>query len=394
MRLVMSWELPFVSSLELGFLAVLLMITFASMLLCLRQPRFRQALVTPCIVAALWSFTSSRCGVCPAGRPGTFPESWPWIEVPSHADNWTTVPRLAWDVSSVVSWNEIYAQQLPVILDGAVAASVRTGKWTPEQLAERFRTREDAEELWDLDLGNPEQEGANQVQCTLPDLLDRLQDENWHGRLLEQKPYLRETHIDALFEEPEVRSAIERLMPGRCQSFDLPGGADKSMASVMAHWWIGPGGVRSGLHYDPNSINVLHTLHGTKSVWLFPPSETWRLYPTYRWDMGGVDSAVDPFKPSEAYPLYAEARRISARVHPGDALVIPSGWWHYVQVDETSVGFSARIVPTCELISFWDVFLTGTLKHLGLFELFGVPSIDDASILTREVVNACRPPSS
>ncbi len=85
---------------------------------------------------------------------------------------------------------------------------------------------------------------------------------------------------------------------------------------------------------------LLHQIHGRKKVRLFSPAETPHLYPnaerrTQIPDFDRVD--VDRF------PLVTGATAYEGVLEPGDALYLPSYWWHEIRVDEPSVsiGFHA-----------------------------------------------------
>ena len=49
--------------------------------------------------------------------------------------------------------------------------------------------------------------------------------------------------------------------------------------SAEAVFWMGPAGASTGLHYDDDSMAVLHQFVGEKRVWLYPPECTPYLYP-------------------------------------------------------------------------------------------------------------------
>ena len=89
---------------------------------------------------------------------------------------------------------------------------------------------------------------------------------------------------------------------------------------------------------------------------LFAPADTPLLYPIAGagggGDAGGGDattaqgnvSAVDVEAPDlDAHPLFAGARAWDAVLGPGDVLVIPARWWHYV-----------RSLTVSASINFWS----------------------------------------
>ena len=96
--------------------------------------------------------------------------------------------------------------------------------------------------------------------------------------------------------------------------------------------FVSDAGARSPLHFDQYD-NVFCQLRGRKRVWLAPPENLARPAATY----------------PVHHPLDAYARRDEAAVdgadavvlEAGDALVIPSHWWHAVQtLDDDTVSLN------------------------------------------------------
>uniref|UniRef100_A0A7S4IF80 JmjC domain-containing protein n=1 Tax=Odontella aurita TaxID=265563 RepID=A0A7S4IF80_9STRA len=112
------------------------------------------------------------------------------------------------------------------------------------------------------------------------------------------------------------------------------------------NFWMGPSGVTTPLHYDPLD-NLLLQFVGKKKVILFPKSETHGAghEQEVAWYYTGTDggqyntSAVDVEAPDLVrHPLFAEAPpAIECALSPGDALFIPSKWWHHVRSLDSSI---------------------------------------------------------
>ena len=106
---------------------------------------------------------------------------------------------------------------------------------------------------------------------------------------------------------------------------------DETIAATM---WIGSAG-KVAPHYDVHR-NVACVVAGRRRFTLYPPDQVANLYPgPIVGAPGGVPiSLVDIWDPDlERFPRYAEARDAACEVllEPGDAIFIPSLWWHAVE---------------------------------------------------------------
>lgn len=97
--------------------------------------------------------------------------------------------------------------------------------------------------------------------------------------------------------------------------------------------WIGNQS-KVAAHHDVLD-NVACVCVGTRQFTLFPPEQLANLYlgPIDMTPAGQQVSMVDPDEPDfERYPRYADALEAGqyAELEPGDAIYIPSMWWHQV----------------------------------------------------------------
>lgn len=135
-----------------------------------------------------------------------------------------------------------------------------------------------------------------------------------------------------------------------------------SLAFKRSDLWLG-GATLSTVHFD-NVENLFAQLVGDKEFLLFPPQDsnrlvdgrlrkayaTWRDGRFVRETQGISDEAVlnyaayDIHEPPEAYAEWAKKLRpTKVRVHQGEVLYLPFGWWHQVRGIPASSGLCASL---------------------------------------------------
>jgi hypoxia-inducible factor 1-alpha inhibitor (HIF hydroxylase) len=71
---------------------------------------------------------------------------------------------------------------------------------------------------------------------------------------------------------------------------------------------------------------------GRKQLLLFPPGQTYNLYPYPASHPMHAFAMVDVESPdTRTFPSFSRAAGIEAILEPGDALWLPSFYWHYVK---------------------------------------------------------------
>ena len=123
---------------------------------------------------------------------------------------------------------------------------------------------------------------------------------------------------------------VDQWMPGfrAHNDLELPG------EGALASFWLGSRS-RVSAHYDfPD--NIACVIAGERRFTLFPPEQIGNLYvgPVDRTPSGQAISLVDIANPDfERFPRFAEAlgQARQALLAPGDAIFIPSMWWHHVE---------------------------------------------------------------
>ncbi|MDN4501023.1 cupin-like domain-containing protein [Alteromonadaceae bacterium BrNp21-10] len=125
-------------------------------------------------------------------------------------------------------------------------------------------------------------------------------------------------------------TSIDHILPEFRQHNDIPPLADKPLISI----WLGNQS-RIAAHYDVTD-NVACCAVGQRRFTLFPPAQLDNLYigPLDFTPAGQPASLVDFHQPDfTRFPKFETALQHAqiAELNPGDALFIPSMWWHHVE---------------------------------------------------------------
>jgi hypothetical protein len=142
--------------------------------------------------------------------------------------------------------------------------------------------------------------------------------------------------VDQFSGDPEApaiyvgSSMLDHWFPGLAKELSLA----PSDASSLVSLWLGNRVVVSA-HFDfPD--NLACCIAGRRRFTLFPPEQLPNLY-VGPWDLtpaGQPISLVDLRAPDlERFPRFAEAADAALEVilEPGDAVFVPSMWWHHVE---------------------------------------------------------------
>ncbi|WP_062357230.1 cupin-like domain-containing protein [Pseudoxanthomonas mexicana] len=137
-------------------------------------------------------------------------------------------------------------------------------------------------------------------------------------------------------------TTIETWLPG----FHDANGLALEGRDPLASIWIG-NRTRIAAHQDVPD-NIACVVAGRRRVTLFPPDQLRNLYigPLDFTPAGQAVSLVDFSAPDlERFPRFAEAMRHAqvAELEPGDAVLIPSMWWHHME----------GLEPFNVLVNYW-----------------------------------------
>ncbi len=125
-------------------------------------------------------------------------------------------------------------------------------------------------------------------------------------------------------------TTVDACLPGFRAENDIEFGDIDPLASI----WLG-NRTRVAAHYDVPD-NIACCAVGRRRFILFPPSEVANLYPGPLdfTPAGQAISMVDFHQPDyEKHPGFGDALKKAqvAEMEPGDAIFIPSMWWHHVE---------------------------------------------------------------
>jgi hypothetical protein len=223
---------------------------------------------------------------------------------------------------------EVVEQEVPIVMRGLARDwnIVRAAQESPEAVVD-YMSRFESGRLTELAV-SPHAEGG---RLTYNDSLDGV-NFNWEQstfsaglkRILDRDPQAG----DPNFAFQSIR--IAEQLPGMEREVSSP----LLPPTIPATIWIGSH-VTVPTHFDEAS-NLAFVACGLRRFTLFPPDQVGNLY-VGRLDFtpaGQPVSLADPRAPDyDRFPRFEKAMEaaMSVELEPGDAIHIPSPWWHHVE---------------------------------------------------------------
>jgi hypothetical protein len=252
------------------------------------------------------------------------------------------VPKInARDLPYEVFLRDYVATNRPVVITDAAPGWGALQSWTPEYFKDKY--------------GSQTVEVTYGVKAQLGEVMDGV----LASTAEKPGPYLHKViihqHMPALLPDlaPENTYAFPMrycspLMPKR---FRRPDGYLKLLIG-------GVGGKFPLMHYDSDNAHAMITeIYGDKEFVLFAPEDTPYVYPH---ENSPGTSQIDDLDhvDLERFPDFPKATQYRVIIGPGEAMFVPSRWWHSARVVTTSVSVCTNMMHATN----WDGFVDLSCK--------------------------------
>jgi Cupin-like domain len=233
------------------------------------------------------------------------------------------IDRHDWTALGEKRFRTEYLQPMrPVVLRHAIDHWGAMGKWTPDYFRRTYATRRVT---------------VDGKEWALAELIERIEASSPEH----PAPYLRN---ELLRRWPEDAQADVAPMPACTRPNWLESRVFPSRQPLTyIELYIGGRGAKFPvLHYDGLHTHAfLMQLHGEKEYLALAPDQASYLYPSEKTAAQNISSIDDVEHPDRTrFPLFDGATGIRFKLHPGETLYVPSGWWHTARILSTSITVS------------------------------------------------------
>lgn len=232
-----------------------------------------------------------------------------------------TFPKIE-SLSPAEFYTRYYYGNRPVVIRGLMADWQALRLWTPDYFAREF--------------------GECKVEISSGRSTDPRYEENFdkHRTTILMKDYIAmineggETNDYYLAARNSLleQEAFKVLF----QHFKCPEGfLDPKSLRGRVKFWLGPKGTITPLHHDARNV-LLGQIYGRKRVQIIAPYDIEHVY-NERGDYSNVDlDNIDYDK----FPLMRDVSIIDVDLQPGEFILLPLGWWHWVKSLDISISLS------------------------------------------------------
>lgn len=234
----------------------------------------------------------------------------------------TAIPRVE-NISKEEFIEKYYKPQRPVLIEGLTKNWEAFHKWNLDYIKENA-----GDQIVPLYNNEPTKGKQNSAE---PATKMKMQD---YIELIKTKP----TDLRIFFYDLKAR------LPELLDDFEFPDIGLKFFKRLPILFFGGEGS-KVLPHYDMDLADLVHFhFQGTKSVMLFSPDQTKHLYkiPFAVHNLETIDLDNPDF---EKYPALQYVEGMHTTMKHGDALYMPSGYWHYIKYLDGGFSMTLRAFP-------------------------------------------------